>query len=183
MEMKIRFIILLTLLFAPLHPAWAYVLYTQEALVAAYFPEASRVERVVFTPDEAQREQLRQALGYGLPRSSYEFLVGYVGDQVVGYTLIDDQKGQHEPITFGVLLSPDGKVQRVEIMVYREAYGDGVKAESFRDQFVGADASTTLQLGKNVRIISGATISSRSITVGVRRAVVVWAAWHEASGA
>lgn len=158
-------------------PAHAYVYFTRDQLVAAYFPDVDTVESVSFTPDAAQRAALKERLGYNLPKPTYEILVGRRGGSVTGYAIVDEQVGQHEPITFAVLLDAQARVRRIEVMVYREAYGDGVRAASFRDQFTGLGADATMRVGKEIRIVSGATISSRAIATGTRRACALLEAW------
>lgn len=179
-KLKINFIApLLLAVVALVSPrvASAYVYWTPEALLASYFPAPTAVEAVAYHPDDATRERLRAALGQALPWDTVTVYVGRAGGAVTGYTILDHQLGQHEPIDFGVLFQPDGVVARVEVLVYREAYGDGVRGEAFRRQFVGLGPSAPMRPGKDIRIVSGATISTRSISVGVRRAAVVLAAY------
>lgn len=173
----------LVLVLAVPQVAQAYVYLTRDQLVATWFADADRVETAIFEPSAAQRAALKQVLGYAPPKPRYEILVGRRGDAVTGYAVVDDQLGQHEPITFGVWLDPAAKVRGVEILVYREAYGEGVRAPAFRGQFVGLDARAPMKVGKDVRIVSGATISSRSLAVGTRRACALVEAWLAAQPA
>jgi electron transport complex protein RnfG len=46
--------------------------------------------------------------------------------------VIDDELGLHQPITFATRLSSHGKVERVEIVVYREPRGAEVRDARFR---------------------------------------------------
>ncbi len=145
-------------------PASAYTIYTREALVQSFFP-SGEVEVISYTPPP----ELTERLGYAPPQPRYEIWVGRVNGEPVAYAILDEQLGQHEPISYAVLFDPRGSVLRVEITEYREAYGDGVKGEGFRRQFVGKNADSSLKLGRDIQFVSGATISSRAITVGVRR--------------
>lgn len=154
-------------------PAMGYTLLTREALISSYFPGTDRVESVQFAPSPEAAAGIAATLGAPLPAGSYEILIGWSGGRPVSYAIIDEQLGQHEPITYAVLFDPAGKVQRVEIMVYREAYGDGVRAEPFRRQFVGRDASSPMRAGREIQFVSGSTISSRALTAGIRRDTVL----------
>ncbi|MFN7143425.1 MAG: FMN-binding protein [Myxococcota bacterium] len=156
--------------------AHAYVYFTPEKLMESFFPGGT-TEAVTFTPDAAARDRIQAALGYDLPKPTYTLQVGTVNGVVAGYAVLDQQLGQHEPIDFGVLVGPDAKVKRVEVLVYREAYGDGVRAEAFRKQFVGLGLSAPMRAGKDIRVVSGATISTRSISTGVKRAVAIVSAY------
>jgi Na+-translocating ferredoxin:NAD+ oxidoreductase RnfG subunit len=77
-------------------------------------------------------------------------------------------------ITYAVALTPDGAVKRVEVLEYRETYGGEIRNPAWRQQFVGKRFGSQLQLGKDIKNISGATLSSRHVTDGVRRLVATW---------
>ena len=91
-----------------------------------------------------------------------------------GWFIVDRVVGKHEYITYAVALTPDGAVRRVEILEYRETYGGEVRNPAWRQQFVGKRFGAPLQLGKDIKNISGATLSSRHVTDGVRRLVATW---------
>lgn len=152
-------------------------LYDRGTILKEFFPEADRVdtETVTITPEIAAR--LQHDLGYVPVRedggASYPVLVGKKGDRVLGYAVIDDEKGMHEPITFAVLIGLDGKVERQEVMVYREPEGDGVTAHRFTRQFIGKTVKDPIKDGVDITIVSSATISSHSMAVGVKRAVAI----------
>lgn len=175
--MKVILKIVATLVLVGLPAAHAYVDWTADDLLASFFPAPATIEAVTFAPDPTARAALEATLGYPLPHPSYTLRVGHQGGAVLGYALLDSQVGQHEPIDFGVLLDADGKVRRVEILVYREAYGDGVRAPAFRRQFEGLGVGAPMRPGKDIRVVSGATISTRSISVGVKRACALVAAY------
>jgi Na+-translocating ferredoxin:NAD+ oxidoreductase RnfG subunit len=91
-----------------------------------------------------------------------------------GWFLLDRVIGKHEFITYAVALTPDGAVKRVEILEYRETYGGEVRNANWRQQFVGKRFGSQLKLGGDIRNISGATLSSRHITDGVRRLLATY---------
>jgi Na+-translocating ferredoxin:NAD+ oxidoreductase RnfG subunit len=93
--------------------------------------------------------------------------------KIDGYAVIDDEQGLHQPITFATRLSPRGMVERVEIMVYREPRGDEVRDVRFRQQFQGKTSQDPLRLNRDIDAVSGATVSSASLAVGVRRATIL----------
>jgi thiamine biosynthesis lipoprotein len=72
-----------------------------------------------------------------------------------------------------VHVRPDGEVGRVLVMVYRESRGDGVRRQRFLKQFVGRDVDDPLRLNRDVVNVTGATLSSRAMTAGVRKALVL----------
>ena len=60
-------------------------------------------------------------------------------------------------------------------MQYRESYGGQVRDPRWRAQFTGKRAGQSLQLGREVKNISGATLSSKHVTDGVRRLLATYA--------
>ena len=71
-------------------------------------------------------------------KNSYTLYIAKTGEHVDGYAILDEENGQHLPISFAVKLSPSGAVEAAGVMVYRERYGDEVRDPRFRQQFVQA---------------------------------------------
>ena len=158
--------------------AWAAKgrLYTQEQILAEFFPGAVVEKRSVQLSEElVARVRKRSGCAVRSPDGSGSFPVwiGRKYGQITGYAVIDDEKGMHEPITFAVLVSPQGAVVRQEVLVYRETEGDGVTQKRFRRQFVGKTIKDPIRAGVDVMVVSGATISSHSMAVGVKRALAL----------
>lgn len=154
---------------------WAQATYfTPRALLAEFFPKSQLVTYQKFELSAAQRSRVEGLLGYALKKTSYTLYIAKTGEHVDGYAILDEENGQHLPINFAVKLSPSGAVERQEIMVYRERYGDEVRDPRFRQQFVGKTATDPLRPGEEVIAVSGATISSRAMALGVRRALVLF---------
>jgi electron transport complex protein RnfG len=174
--MKIVFKIILTaaLMLAALPARADQVYFSARDLLADFFRSSQNVTYKKLQLDAAERDRISERLGYPLPRTSYTFYVATSGGRVDGYAIIDEEKGEHLPITFAVKLSPDGHVQRQEIVVYREARGDEVRDERFRRQFVGKSAHDACAVEQDIAAVSGATISSRAMAVGVKRALVLF---------
>jgi hypothetical protein len=86
-----------------------------------------------------------------------------------GWFIIDEVIGKHEFITYAVGLNADGSVKQVEVMTYRETYGYEIRNEKWRSQFTGKTNRSSLKLDDDIKNISGATLSCRHITDGVKR--------------
>jgi hypothetical protein len=141
--------------------------WTTPTLLKAWFAASERVSFVEVTKAELE------AVAPGLSRKDkYVVYVARTGERVDGYGVVDDEKGQHEPITFGFVVA-DGRIKSVEVLTYREAYGGEIKDARFLRQLVGKDRSAKLTLGVDVDGITAATISSRSSTVAARRALAL----------
>ena len=92
-----------------------------------------------------------------------------------GWFIVDQVIGKHDYITFGVGLDAHGSVRSIEILDYREAQGYQVRDQAWRAQFSGAHHGAPLRFGQEIRNISGASLSSRHITDGVRRLLATYA--------
>lgn len=93
---------------------------------------------------------------------------------VVGYIYRGRELGKVERMDFAVALDAEGKVRRVLLTAYRESIGGEVKSRRFMRQFEGKRFGSALQVGRDIDGISGATLSSRAVTLGVRKAVCFW---------
>ncbi|MSP61043.1 MAG: FMN-binding protein [Myxococcales bacterium] len=170
---------LVTTALAGSSPARAEVFWTTRDLLAdpSFFHRSEKVSfqqvDLDLDPDGGQRRRIESRLGYKLARSRYTIFVATTGGRVDGYAVFDDELGQHLPISFAVKISPAGTVERQEIVAYREARGDEVRDERFRRQFVGKSSRDAVRAGEDVVVVSGATISSRAMAVGVKRALVL----------
>jgi len=100
------------------------------------------------------------------------------GDSLLGFAEVGNVIGKDQPITFLVAVDPSDRLMDVDILVYREPYGGEVAYESWRKQFRGKTSTDPIQVGRDIRSISGATISVHAVTAGVRRILADLTAWH-----
>src|SRR6266550_883783 len=103
-------------------------------------------------------------------------------DSLLGFAAVGNVLGKDQPITYLVAIDPTDRLKDVGILVYREPYGGEVAYEPWRRQFRGKSTGDSLRVGKEIRSISGATISVHAVTLGVRRMLAELTAWHQ-SGA
>ncbi len=102
------------------------------------------------------------------------------GGVLLGFAQVRNVKGKDQPITYLVATDAADALRDIDILVYREPYGGEVAYDPWRKQFRGKTAGAPLQVGKDIRSVSGATISSNAVTRGVRRALADLTAWHAA---
>jgi len=99
---------------------------------------------------------------------------------LLGFAQVRNVKGKEQPITYLVATDSADALRDIDILVYREPYGGEVAYDPWRKQFRGKTAGAPLQVGKDVRNISGATISCNAVTRGVRQTLADLTAWHAA---
>ena len=93
--------------------------------------------------------------------------------EMIGWFLVDQVIGKHELITYALGINPDGSVRQIQVIEYLEVYGSQVRYSSWLDQFVGKTVKSSLELDDDIGNISGATLSSRHMTDGIRRLLFV----------
>ncbi len=113
----------------------------------------------------AQRKAIEQASGVRVLHNEQQVWRASGG----GWFIVDEVVGKHEFITYAVGLNADGSVKQIEIMDYRETYGYQIRDEKWRAQFAGKTSKAKLKLDDDIKNISGATLSCRHITDGVKR--------------
>jgi hypothetical protein len=95
------------------------------------------------------------------------------GRETLGYLYIDDVIGKQLLITYAVAVDTAGKISSVEILDYRESHGGEIRLTRWRQQFAGKASADPLELNRDIKNISGATLSSRHVTQGVKRLLAV----------
>ena len=88
---------------------------------------------------------------------------------------VDQVVGKHEFITWALGINGDGSVKGIDILDYRETYGAEVRDPKWRAQFIGKTHGSELRLNRDIRNISGATLSCRHVTDGVKRLLATYA--------
>lgn len=132
---------------------------------AAVLPEGASVDALeeVQVPDE-YKDSVLEAFRCG----------------TIGYCLRVSSKGYGGPVIIAVGLDASGQVTGVEIVEHSETPGLGANAtnDSFRSQYKGKSGSVELVKGEagagQVAAISGATITSRSVTASVNTALTFY---------
>jgi len=94
------------------------------------FPSSTRIETLKYNKKEFE-EILKENKLPPFKRKEIIFYRFYKEDSLLGTVLIDDIIGKHLPITFMVIIKPEEKIKRVEILKYREPYGGEIQNTFF----------------------------------------------------
>ncbi|MCE7933420.1 MAG: FMN-binding protein [Chlorobi bacterium CHB2] len=119
-----------------------------------------------------QAAAVKSTSGYS-PALGVSYYTVKMNGKVIGYGIVDDVKGKSKPITYLLMVDASLNIKDIEVLAYREPYGGEVQYEAFRRQFRGKSGRDQLRVGSDIKNISGATISSNSVTNGVRRLLAV----------
>jgi Na+-translocating ferredoxin:NAD+ oxidoreductase RnfG subunit len=91
-----------------------------------------------------------------------------------GVAIIDTEPGKWGPVEFIVAMDLKGVVRSVKVLSYQEKRGRPIARSSFMNQYRGKRGSDPVTVGKDITGISGATISSRSASFSVRKAIALY---------
>lgn len=156
-------------------PTYATTYFTVASVRQALFPGATNwIDRSLTLTSQQAKVISKSASAHMLKtRVSAWDAIGSGGK--LGTLVVDQVYGKHEFITYAVALGPTGEVHHIEIMDYRETYGDQVRNANWRAQFNGKRNGQPLVINQQVKNISGATLSCVHITDGVRRVLATYA--------
>ena len=127
---------------------------------------------LTLSPEQIQR--IEQVSGVKVRSPKQQLWQARAGDAMLGWLILDQVIGKHELITYALGINPDGTLRQFQILEYREAYGSQVRYLKWRDQFVGKSAADPVELDVDIVNISGATLSCRHVTEGIKRLLVLY---------
>ncbi len=119
---------------------------------------------------EAQRDTMRALSSVREPFKSERIWRSSDG----GWFIIDEVLGKHEMVKYALAIWPNGSIKGIEIMEYVESYGYEVADAGWRQQFAGKTSGSTLKLKQDIQNLSGATLSCKHLTDGVKRLMVMY---------
>jgi Na+-translocating ferredoxin:NAD+ oxidoreductase RnfG subunit len=159
--------------FAPIAARGQSIAQKADAAMRRVFGEKSELTKTTVEIDKAIAERVEKRTGQpvGTKAIVHE---AFKNGKLIGYGIVDDVRGKAQPITYMTLFKPDASIAEVEVLVYREPYGGEVAYESFRKQFRGKKASSTLRVGEDIQNMAGATISSKAIANGAKKIAVLF---------
>lgn len=153
-----------------------------EALDIAY-PEATELVEKVHVLDDAARTRVAERAGTPARKHLVTFHEARREGDLLGRAVLLEEKGKSLPFRFLVAIRPDGSVDQVLLLSYREPQGEEIRRESFRRQYRGKSLADPIRRGRDIRNITGATISVDSLSRGVRRALALHAVLVGEAGA
>jgi len=137
------------------------------------FAQADAFVPVPVTLTDAQLKTIKSMAGVQQRERQPRIWKVVKGSAVLGWLFVDDVIGKHEFITYATAVSPDGHVLGVEVLSYRETHGGEIRDAKWRSQFRGKTMADPFKLQQDVSNISGATLSCRNVTDGIKRLLVL----------
>ena len=148
--------------------AHARVLITQEQALASAFPAGTKVARQKFFLTPQQLADARRESGVDFDD---QLIVRYAGSNGA-FAYFDTHRVRTKPETVMIVVAPDGKVERVEILSFEEPT-DYFPKRRWLDQLFGRKLDGDLSLSRAIRPISGASLTGRAIVNATRKVLAL----------
>lgn len=149
------------------------IYFTEDEAATVMFPESETILRETLTLTAEQKSLVEQSIGWKFPETSFPVYIGQTRGKVDGYAIVQNTIGKHRPITYMVGVDPEGEVTNFEVLIYREARGNEIRTKRFNYQYQGKDVRDPIRINRDIINISGATMSVRSASAGVKRVLVL----------
>jgi len=137
------------------------------------FQKSERVRKEIITLSPEKKTSIEERIGWKFPEESFEIYIGETGAQIDGYAVVQNTIGKHKPMTYMVGVDNKGFVSDIELLVFREARGSEVRQKRFNAQYEGKSVLDPVRINKDIINISGATMSVRSMSAGIKRVLVL----------
>jgi Na+-translocating ferredoxin:NAD+ oxidoreductase RnfG subunit len=161
--------------------AWATVLITIEEALELAFPDATTERQTLFLSDE-QRTAVAEESGAEVSSSLATRYVAKGPDGAVrGWAYLDTHRVRTLPETLMVVLDADGTVRRAEVVTFREPL-EYMPREEWYAQYEGQELDDDLALKRDIRPVTGATLTARATTEAVRRVLALHEVASEGQG-
>lgn len=146
---------------------------TEDQALELILPASKEIhaEERRLTPE--QKDCIEKRIGWKFPETSFMFFVGKTQGTIDGYATIQNTIGKYRPMTYMVGITPAGKVSQVEMLIYRESRGAEIRKPRFMYQYKGKESDDPIRINRDIINITGATMSVRSASAGVKRALVL----------
>ncbi len=149
------------------------IYFTEEEAAKVMFPDSKHIRRETITLTAEQKDIIEQRIGWKFPETSFPVYIGETEGTIDGYAIVQNTIGKHRPITYMVAVDAEGEVTNFEVLVYREARGNEIATKRFNYQYQGKDVRDPIRINRDIINISGATMSVRSASAGVKRVLVL----------
>lgn len=146
---------------------------TEDQALAWAFPKAQTVEREDNILSSEIKARAEKRLGWKIDENRLTVFLGKKEGKTANYAVITEEIGMVKPISFIVKVNPEGKVEDVAVMVYRESRGGEVRRRRFLYQYKGKKAQSPLRINRDIIGITGATLSVRGISAGIKKVLVL----------
>ena len=150
----------------------AALLLTQKEALALAFGAGETVERKTAYLTEEQVKKAETEGQVKIPSRVWSYYVGTSSAGVAGYAYFETHVVKTVTETFMAVLEPDGRVRAIELLAFAEP-PDFKPGKRWLAQFKGKSSRDALWVGRAIRNITGASLTSQAMTDAVRRILAI----------
>lgn len=165
-------LLLLSILVAAGSPAAAGVLLTVDEALGLAFPDCEVERETVFLTEEQEGAVAAEAGTELASRIVHPYRArcdaGSGGPESGGVAYFDAHRVRTLPETLMVVVGSDGRVRRVELLSFDEPM-EYVPRDAWYAQFLEQELDAELDLDREIRPVTGATLTAVATTEAVRR--------------
>lgn len=174
--------------------SFAFTLLTKDQALKKMFPDVDEVKNTNHILTDAEITSIKERLGGALVHyqkgsqseniveaTTYDFYIGMKNNKIVRMAIIEEQPGKWGPVKFIIAIDANtGKVNNLAVMSYKEKRGRPIARQNFLKQFFGKGNSDPISvksrkgIRKDIRAISGATISSDCACFAVKKVLALY---------
>lgn len=140
-----------------------------------FFPQATQFTPADIELSESEIDRVQLMSNVRVREPKQKIWRVKTNQQDIGWFIIDRVIGKHELITYALALNASGSVRGIEVLDFKESYGEEIHEQQWRAQFIGKTLSDPFKLNQDIRNISGATLSCKNVTNGVKRLLATYA--------
>lgn len=163
-------------------------LLTKEKALKQMFPNAEEIKTETRVMNTDEITAIKKILGGKLvyyqkgskskavqETTQITFYYGVSNGVKTGIAMVEEQPGKWGPVEYIIAMdNRTGKVKNLAVMSYREKRGRPIARRNFLKQFVGKEDNQRIRLRKDIRAISGATISSDATCFAVKKVIAIY---------
>lgn len=156
----------------PAPAARATVYTTRPQALAEAFPGA-RIETRSFVLDATQAKAVQDRARVRLESMLASAHLAWRGDTLLGTAFFDARTVRTMPGVFMVVVAPDATIERIEVIAFHEP-PDYRPPERWLGQYQHRRLNDRLWPRRDIRNLSGATLSTRAVTESARLALALY---------
>lgn len=147
------------------------VFLTTDQALALAFPDC-KIERGTIALSEAEQKRIAKLCGSDFDKGLVFPYVAKKSGKVVGTAYFDTHKVRTHRETLMVAVDAESKVLRVELLSFAEPQ-EYIPRSKWYAQFDGKILNAKLNLKKDIKGVTGATLTARATTAAARRVLAI----------
>jgi len=164
---------LLLFIIFPASESLGQVFKTQQTALHDAFARCDTVVRKMLFLTEDQVTQIQRLAKSKIDSKLVPYYVGTKHDSTYGYAFFESDIVRTKKATIMVVVNPEGTVQKLEMLAFYEPQ-DYLPTKNWFILFRGKFLNDNLWPKRSIDAVSGATLTVRSVTLGLRKILAIY---------